>query len=633
MKPKLFKRSVALILSVMMIFGFVPWETVPFGLFSVRAEDETATIATDYEVGATVTNKGNNAEPTGTIPTGSHWEGPVESTGTTCGKDEHKHTDACYSVSTIASCDHASDQLLSGAHPNKTCLSNPKKVSGLGAVKCTGGWCGYKYHWWDGTTPYHSNDLSSSCGHENGHNSSCYATYQSCTKSEHTHTEPDCYDYTWTLKWDTHKVTWTWKDADNKDATKVEENVKYGTALTAPEVPETIVVGATTYTFKGWDSQDAGNEPDTNLKVTGDMTYTAVYSSETLYSVTFNTDGGSNVNAQKIEKDKTATKPENPTKAGFMFVKWVDANGNEFDFATKITADVALKAVWASDTNNNGINDETETIKVIINENGEVKLTDGNNNVINATNVTAVYDSTSGKVTVVATPASGYYVDVTVNNGAVLTGSYENKDILTGLETLYKDDYRNVYTGSFTVEPGKSYEVTVVNTKEEFSIPVRDLELEVNGSYFDSLLDATQKGNAVSKVVLTALYGENYESNKYECDFGLIGSGAWGIKLNEQFSIKVVEKGDAKHPDVSATFKVTLTDNRTAAEITHDYVNGSSFNTEDDFKKAFVEAVLFNGTAADFEGWTSLGKNGEISWTKNDDGTYTASVKALSAEG
>ena len=85
-----FKRILSFVLAFVMVVGMIPASVF-------AADDETSTIATDYEVGATVTNKGNNAKPTGNIPTGSHWEGPVKSADVTCGKIEHpEHTAECY---------------------------------------------------------------------------------------------------------------------------------------------------------------------------------------------------------------------------------------------------------------------------------------------------------------------------------------------------------------------------------------------------------------------------------------------------------------------------------------------------------------------------------------------------------
>ena len=63
------------------------------------------------------------------------------------------------------------------------------------------------------------------------------------------------------------------------------------------------------------------------------------------YTVTFDSDGGSAVTGQTIEKGKTATKPENPEKAGHTFIGWYNGD-TEFDFNTPITDDITLKAKW-----------------------------------------------------------------------------------------------------------------------------------------------------------------------------------------------------------------------------------------------------------------------------------------------
>lgn len=64
------------------------------------------------------------------------------------------------------------------------------------------------------------------------------------------------------------------------------------------------------------------------------------------FKVTFNADGGTPVPAvQEVEKDKVAKKPANPSKEGYDFIEW-QLGGKKFDFATKITGDITLKAKW-----------------------------------------------------------------------------------------------------------------------------------------------------------------------------------------------------------------------------------------------------------------------------------------------
>lgn len=65
------------------------------------------------------------------------------------------------------------------------------------------------------------------------------------------------------------------------------------------------------------------------------------------YTATFNTDGGSHVSSIEVEEDETVTKPADPTKEGFTFKYWYTTDeAVEFDFATVITVDITLNALW-----------------------------------------------------------------------------------------------------------------------------------------------------------------------------------------------------------------------------------------------------------------------------------------------
>lgn len=64
------------------------------------------------------------------------------------------------------------------------------------------------------------------------------------------------------------------------------------------------------------------------------------------FTVTFDSDGGSSVDEQKVINGEKATKPENPTKEGYTFVTWVDANSKVFDFSKPITDNITLTAKW-----------------------------------------------------------------------------------------------------------------------------------------------------------------------------------------------------------------------------------------------------------------------------------------------
>ena len=97
-----------------------------------------------------------------------------------------------------------------------------------------------------------------------------------------------------------------------------------------------------TYTFSGW-SSDGGTTvygPEETLPaVTGPTTYTAQFTAvpkPTGHTVTFNTNGGSEIASQTVEDGGKATEPEEaPTKEGcFAFAGWYsdEALNDEYDF-------------------------------------------------------------------------------------------------------------------------------------------------------------------------------------------------------------------------------------------------------------------------------------------------------------
>ena len=66
-------------------------------------------------------------------------------------------------------------------------------------------------------------------------------------------------------------------------------------------------------------------------------------------TVTFESNGGTNVQSQKIEKGETAKKPQDPEKQGYEFGGWHLDDGEfkrEYDFASPVTEDVTLYAKW-----------------------------------------------------------------------------------------------------------------------------------------------------------------------------------------------------------------------------------------------------------------------------------------------
>ncbi len=63
------------------------------------------------------------------------------------------------------------------------------------------------------------------------------------------------------------------------------------------------------------------------------------------HTVEFDSDGGSNVDAQTVRDGGKAEKPATPEKEGCKFVGWYDG-GEVFDFDTAVTKDYRLTAKW-----------------------------------------------------------------------------------------------------------------------------------------------------------------------------------------------------------------------------------------------------------------------------------------------
>ena len=129
------------------------------------------------------------------------------------------------------------------------------------------------------------------------------------------------------------KATWeinqyTVKFVDGETEVK-SETLDYGSAITAPEAP--VKEG---YTFKGWSSEVAETVP------AEDVTYTAVWQINQ-YTITFDTDGGSEVAAITQDYASAVTAPSDPTKTGYTFKGW----DKEIP-ATMPAEDVAVKATW-----------------------------------------------------------------------------------------------------------------------------------------------------------------------------------------------------------------------------------------------------------------------------------------------
>ncbi|MDO4710737.1 MAG: InlB B-repeat-containing protein, partial [Peptostreptococcaceae bacterium] len=141
-----------------------------------------------------------------------------------------------------------------------------------------------------------------------------------------------------TLKavWEIKSYTVTFNSDGGSDV--AQKTVKYNE--TVGEIVDPTKDG---HTFKEWQLKGATFDLQ-NEKITENITLKAVWEINS-YTVTFDSDGGSDVAQKTVQYDQKVEKPADPTKVGHNFKEW-QLDEKPFDFETKITKDVTLKAVW-----------------------------------------------------------------------------------------------------------------------------------------------------------------------------------------------------------------------------------------------------------------------------------------------
>ena len=108
-----------------------------------------------------------------------------------------------------------------------------------------------------------------------------------------------------------------------------EETLDFGSAIVAPENPTKVG-----YSFTGWNPAVDATVP------AHDVTYTAQFSVNQ-YTITFDTDGGSEIAPITQNYNTAITAPVNPTKTGYTFAGW----DKEIP-ATMPAENMTIKALW-----------------------------------------------------------------------------------------------------------------------------------------------------------------------------------------------------------------------------------------------------------------------------------------------
>ena len=125
----------------------------------------------------------------------------------------------------------------------------------------------------------------------------------------------------------------TYKDGDSEYAKQV---LPSGTLATRPDTP----AATPGYTFGGWNKADGTAWDYASDKVTDNITLYAKWAANT-YTITFDTNGGSDIDPITQDYGTQITAPANPTREGYTFIGWDKAIP-----ATMPAGDMTITAQW-----------------------------------------------------------------------------------------------------------------------------------------------------------------------------------------------------------------------------------------------------------------------------------------------
>ena len=108
--------------------------------------------------------------------------------------------------------------------------------------------------------------------------------------------------------WNTNKYTITFDTNGGSDIAPITQD--YGTEITAPDNPT-----RKGYTFKGWDKEIPETMPAENITVKAQWGINQ-------YTITFDTNGGSEIAPITQDYGTAITAPDNPTRKGYTFKGW-----------------------------------------------------------------------------------------------------------------------------------------------------------------------------------------------------------------------------------------------------------------------------------------------------------------------
>lgn len=192
------------------------------------------------------------------------------------------------------------------------------------------------------------------------------------------------------------------------------------------------------------------------------------------YTITFDTNGGTEITSIEVKNDEIVKLPEPPKKEGYKFVGWTNEEGKVITKGTKVTDDITLKAEW--------ISSDAKTITAKFNTDGGNEIDDiiiEKGKII----LLPVEPIRDGYIFVCWLNEKGNFIDedIILTNNITLKAMWIKKDVK--ISTVKFDSDGGSDVGSIIVESGKVILLPETPKKE--------------GYVFAGWVD--EKGNAITK--------------------------------------------------------------------------------------------------------------------------------------
>ena len=297
------------------------------------------------------------------------------------------------------------------------------------------------------------------------------------------------------------------------------------------------------YTFMEWTYND--QTYDFSLDVNSNLELKAkwieIKEDVKTFTIKFNSDGGTTIPNQIVEKEKQVKEPDEPKKDGYTFKGWT-LDGKEYNFETKVIKDLELKAKWEkikiSNNSSNNTNNTNNKPNTSTNSKPNTNTSTSTNTNTNKPNENEV-DNITLKTPTLTNVMGGIENGVMFANlSIVFQGPYaddlkENKLPFAGYEVYEKKDGKytlidtitsKVSNCSVTVDVGESktfvarvYALNKSNKKvySDYSNEVKIDNSTLQTPYFKNVMGGTENGVMFANlsIVFQGPYAEDLEAN------------------------------------------------------------------------------------------------------------------------